>query len=185
MKNGHSARLILPDLRYNKDTSSNDEDDHRLMSEDQWLWLEEIMRSSEDSVYLIGSGIQFLTSNRVLRFEVWPVREMERLVKHGVVLISGDVHHAQILTSNCSPFESAPGYNLLEVTTSGITHTCDKNILGMCSPFLDLITPKWIYKTEPIVDYNYMVLKLKEEEDGDLSLQFQLKGDEQRTFQTL
>mmetsp|Transcript_9262 Transcript_9262/g.15577 ORF Transcript_9262/g.15577 Transcript_9262/m.15577 type:complete len:87 (+) Transcript_9262:735-995(+) len=81
MKNGHSARLILPDLRYNKDTSSNDEDDHRLMSEDQWLWLEEIMRSSEDSVYLIGSGIQFLTSNRVLRFEVWPVREMERLVK--------------------------------------------------------------------------------------------------------
>lgn len=74
-----------------------------------------------------------IPSNRLVKVEVWPKQELERLItivkrnkKSGVMILSGDVHHAQFLSSNCDIF----GYPLLELSTSGLTHTCDKNIFG-------------------------------------------------------
>ena len=42
--------MILLDVRYNR----NDED---LLEQNQWDWLDELLRTTNDTVYLIGSGI--------------------------------------------------------------------------------------------------------------------------------
>jgi hypothetical protein len=49
--------------------------------------------------------------------------------KPGTLLLSGDVHYAEILN---------PVQDLYEVTSSGITHACTKHIYGpLCKPLLD------------------------------------------------
>lgn len=42
--------MILLDVRYNR----NGED---LLGQDQWEWLDELLRTTDNTVYLIGSGI--------------------------------------------------------------------------------------------------------------------------------
>jgi alkaline phosphatase D len=141
----------MPDLRYYRDSKNNN-----LLSENQWEWLEQIFKNSDDQIYFLVSGIQLLASNRIFNFEKWPKKELKRLIdliqkykKNGVVLISGDVHHAQFLSSNCNPFFGS--YKLLEITTSGLTHTCNKNIFGFCDQVLDILSPRTFYKSMPIV----------------------------------
>lgn len=48
----------------------------------------------------------------------------------GLVLISGDVHFAELLSTQ-PPTEDAPR-EVLEVTSSGMTHTCTQTALGAC-----------------------------------------------------
>ena len=45
-----SIRVILLDVRYHKTRSE-------LLGEAQWQWLENIFKTSNNTVYLIGSGI--------------------------------------------------------------------------------------------------------------------------------
>jgi len=42
--------------------------------------------------------------------------------KGNIVLLSGDVHHANVFHSPCA---SLTGYNLVEFTSSGMSHTVD------------------------------------------------------------
>ena len=60
---------------------------------------------------------------------------------------------------------------MTELTTSGLTHTCDKNIFGMCDGFLAMISPRFMYKSEPIVDYNYGIVNVDEK-----SITLEIKG---------
>ena len=56
------------------------------------------------------------------------------------------------------------------MTTSGITHTCDRNVLGYCKEYMDLTTPRsfnWKSKKgsgrsggEPIIECNYGVISI-------------------------
>lgn len=49
----------------------------------------------------------------------------------GALLLSGDVHYAEIL--------NAPAAGLVEVTSSGLTHVCTKHIYGaICKPLLQI-----------------------------------------------
>jgi hypothetical protein len=55
---------------------------------------------------------------------LWPSKQkvFELITKHqksGVILLSGDVHFTQFYHTNC---KSLTGYNVPEVTTSGLSH---------------------------------------------------------------
>ena len=133
------------------------------MSEQQWSWLESVFSETNDDAYLLISGVQAIPSNRLLNAEHWPRPELQRLIdllhKHqvpGFMIISGDVHHAQVLSSQCNLL----GYPLIEVTTSGLTHTCNKNALGKCKLVMDTITPKHWAVTEPFIELNYLTVKV-------------------------
>ena len=93
-------KIILPDLRINKNKSS-------LMSDSQWDWLDNELKSNE-TFTIIGSGIQFLPFDRNIWLEVWSPKDRERFVnllhknkKSGVLLISGDIHCGQLMKTYC------------------------------------------------------------------------------------
>jgi hypothetical protein len=44
----------------------------------------------------------------------------------GLLLLSGDVHFAELLTTRGRPGEA------VEMTTSGMTHSCSHTAMGMC-----------------------------------------------------
>ena len=96
----------------------------------QWAWLERTLRESNADFHAIVSSIQVLTSNPVV--ESWGHFPMakRRLLKllsdtdpSGPVLLSGDVHHAELSTATVVRGGEATS-ELMEVTSSGLTHTC-------------------------------------------------------------
>jgi alkaline phosphatase D len=103
--NGYkSFKLILLDARYNK--RGYLDDDTRILSENQWIWLENELKSEETFTFIV-SGIQILPFNRFLT-ESWYSKDREKLFnligklsKSGVVLISGDVHFGQMYKTFC------------------------------------------------------------------------------------
>lgn len=121
--------------------------DVKMLSDSQWNWLEEQLGLNNDddgddddgppSVYIIGSSIQVLTTNPAI--ESWGHYPRERLrllqllnnkIQQGsaVVLLSGDVHHGEILDSSQSlrvknrQWDESSG-RIIEVTSSGLTHS--------------------------------------------------------------
>jgi len=119
---GKKIKIILLDVRYFRNSSDD------ILGEDQWKWLESEFSTSDAQLHFIGSGSQVLPSDKPW-IEKWadfpsdPQSRLFRLInKHkvpGVVLLSGDVHHSEILRSNCSEI----GHPIYEVTASGMTHS--------------------------------------------------------------
>ena len=75
--------------------------------------------------------------HRIFNTERWHDNEVQKLYsviqkyeKSGVIFLSGDVHHAQFVSTQCRMKDI--GYELFEVVTSGLTHTCDRNLEGNC-----------------------------------------------------
>ena len=116
----------------------------------QWTWLEEQLQQSKAQVHVIVSSIQVLTTNPVV--ESWGHFPKERmrllsLLSHlegSVILLSGDVHHGEILKAYgtnrgqeaADTFSTEGG--LLEVTSSGLTHSCSEPFYGpLCAPILE------------------------------------------------
>jgi hypothetical protein len=66
--------LILMDVRYEQTKEST-------ISETQWAWLENVLAKHglEDDLIVIGSGIQFLMSNRIVNVEHWKPKEILRI----------------------------------------------------------------------------------------------------------
>jgi alkaline phosphatase D len=113
-----------------------------VLGEEQWAWLEQELRGSTASAHLIVSSIQVLTSSPVV--ESWGhfPSARERLLRllaetrpAGAVLVSGDVHYAELAGTRAAPPSvrkprraastvPPPGAELLEVTSSGLTHAC-------------------------------------------------------------
>ena len=134
---------------------------HALLGAAQWDWLEAQITDSgrhhhrEDdndqpgssSVLIVVSSIQVLSTNPVM--ESWGhfPAERRRLVEllmraqHqwglSVVLLSGDVHHAELLDPLAST-TTHPAQTFVEVTSSGLTHDCSAHIYGaLCRPLLE------------------------------------------------
>ena len=69
------------------------------------MWLENVLAKHglEDDLIVIGSGIQFLMSNRIVGAEHWKPKEILRITQMfnkvlgeeagKVIFLSGDVHH--------------------------------------------------------------------------------------------
>lgn len=108
--------------------------------------------SSSPNVILIVSSVQVLTTNPAM--ESWGQfpRERDRLIellaqtrrthKNTVVaILSGDVHHGEILSPQPNDNNNIDAAPFLEVTSSGLTHDCSKHIYGIiCRPLLNLFS---------------------------------------------
>lgn len=95
-----SYKILLPDLRFELTADE-------MMSEETWQWLENELRSNETFIF-IGSSVQFLPANRLNYFETWILKERQRLVelinktkRSGVIILSGDVHFAEVMKTPC------------------------------------------------------------------------------------
>lgn len=100
-----------------------------LGSEAQWQWLEAELTNSSAAAHLILSSVQVLTSSPI--FESWGhfprsrtrlLSLLQRSKPAGALLLSGDVHFAELLGGRRS--------GLLEVTSSGLTHSCNDGLIG-------------------------------------------------------
>ena len=116
------VHVILLDNRYHMNPDTWD-----IFGEEQFSWLEYILAHTQANVTLICSGIQVLPERKYFTLEEFQWKNKQRLFSHiksikkpGVIFLSGDVHFAQTYQTRCS---SLTGYNLLEVTSSGMTHT--------------------------------------------------------------
>lgn len=107
-----------------------------VLGEEQWSWFQKELVNSEAQLHVVVSSIQVLTTNPVV--ESWGhfPHERQRLLRLlkdrrdvPTVLLSGDVHHAEVI----EPFPDT----LMEVTSSGLTHSCTKPFYGgLCEPLL-------------------------------------------------
>ncbi len=141
-KGNHSIHIINLDTRYFRDTiqkvyffdsltkrrvyryEPNQEGD--MLGQAQWTWLEEQLKNTDASLYIINSSVQLISEEH--RFERWAAlpkaqQRLYDLLKHfpnkKVIVISGDRHIAELSKRN---FADLP-YPLYDFTASGLTHT--------------------------------------------------------------
>lgn len=121
---GQRVKIYLLDDRYFATPPKQEDSD--LLGEAQWQWLQDELRASDAQVNLIVSGIQILPEDH--RYEKWAnfPRSRQALLDFlrkeeipGVIFASGDRHiHELSLKSDADT-----AYPLLEITTSGLTHS--------------------------------------------------------------
>jgi alkaline phosphatase D len=121
---GGRLKLLLLDTRFNRDPYGPEGD---VLGEAQWRWLEEQLSASSAQAHLVGSSIQVLPTEH--RSESWSrfprarARLLSLLAERSaapVVLLSGDRHFAEISEL------LHEGRRLVEVTSSGLTHSWEK-----------------------------------------------------------
>lgn len=116
-----------------------------ILGAEQWNWLESALAASQADVHLVVSSIQIVTCNPIV--ESWghfPLAKsrlldiFRRYDPPGLLLISGDVHHAEISSVQYTRADGQRG-RWFEVTSSGLTHTCQDNIITghVCPLMLD------------------------------------------------
>jgi hypothetical protein len=159
--------------------------DGDLLGDEQWRWLESILlppKESDDSYdfNVIISSIQVLTTNCIV--ESWghfpkSKKKLLDLIARsklkGLSILSGDVHHGEISISDSqsSSSSSSSSSSIVEVTSSGLTHSCSNcnistdncspNELSLCKIILDTFhrhreTPNSYYT---LPNYGYMYVK--------------------------
>ena len=170
-KSYKSIRVILLDVRYEK--SAWVDKDRDMLGEEQWKWFEEVLTKANETFILIASGTQILPFDRLFS-EAWLPEGRTRLFnllrkvkKNGVLLLTGDIHNAQILRTPCVIPEI--GYPLYEITSSGLGHYCKPN----CDLIIDHILPSYYKYTPTINYYNYAQLDFdwgKRKEDSKVTI---------------
>jgi len=108
-------RLLVVSLGYCEDY------DGSFLGEEQWKWLEGVLRTSKATHHILVSSVQVLTSNPMV--ESWGhfPSELRRLIgllkktiPSNLIILSGDVHFAEALGSRG---------DIIELTSSGLTHS--------------------------------------------------------------
>jgi alkaline phosphatase D len=143
-----SVAIYLLDVRTNRSPNTKHglldsaQYDCDLLGEEQWKWFEEAIGRSTAAVNIVVQGIQVHahrvgTPDMVENWANYPTsqhRLYQAMLQEHVqapLLVSGDVHHAQLLRKDCQRMPSNKGNLkkhsdntrvLLEVTTSGMTH---------------------------------------------------------------
>ena len=130
-------KLILLDNRYFKSEYApkpyNDpyppDYEGTVLGEQQWNWLENLLKNSTADVHLIASGIQVLSPNH--RFEKWInyPNEYQRLIRllqtytvKNPIVLSGDRHMSELSQKDI-------GYTVLyDATASGMTEALTNNL---------------------------------------------------------
>ena len=131
------VKLILLDNRYFKSEYApkpyNDpfppDYEGTILGEQQWIWLETLLKNSTADIHIIASGIQVLSPNH--RFEKWQnyPNEYKRLIEllqtysvKNPIVISGDRHMSELSQKEI-------GYTTLyDVTASGMTEALTYNL---------------------------------------------------------
>ena len=132
-----------------------------MLGEEQWLWLKSELEAGDAKYHVIVSSVQVLTSNPLV--ESWGHYPLEKgrllsLLREtnppNLVLLSGDVHHAEL---------SGLG-NLLEATASGMTHSCASPWYGFTCPIMLDSFPSHRINGFYSTEQNYGVLRFHHEE---------------------
>lgn len=135
---GKVTQIISLDTRYHRSPLDRRKVDKRkkyfpvtdpkatILGAEQWAWLEAELKKPAD-LRIIVSSIQIISSEHI--YEKWQNIPAERkrfleLLKScdtkRVVLLSGDRHLAEL--SRLTPEETGLNYDLIEMTSSGLTH---------------------------------------------------------------
>ncbi|WP_375578904.1 alkaline phosphatase D family protein [Marivirga tractuosa] len=177
----HTIRVILLDARYHRDDLERinrvykKNEEGTILGEKQWNWLNNELSDDEVSLYIIASGIQFISEEHA--YEKWANFPQERqklfdLVQEkqpsAALLLSGDRHIAEISRIKLEGIK----YPLIDVTSSGLTHTWKEE-------------PKEInqHRIGNIVNsLNYGLVKIEETENG-LRVISEIRGKDQELYQ--
>lgn len=121
-----SLTAVFAFRRYHKDPYDTVDGD--FLGPAQWQWLERELATTDAAFNVIVSGVQALPTDRFFGGEQWHrfARQRERLLNtllqssaKGVILLSGDVHFAEINQVQCHDYRNL----IIEITSSGLTHS--------------------------------------------------------------
>jgi hypothetical protein len=136
-----SNKTPWPDTFPERFSNSNAGD---FLGEEQFKWLETAIGRSHAAVNIVVTGVQvhaerFYAGDIVENWNGFPHaqhRLYQALLQSNVqapILISGDVHHAQLLRKDCRRRDSkTPIRPLYEITTSGMTHSWGSTQSSVC-----------------------------------------------------
>ena len=123
-----------------------------VLGEEQWQWLDRVLgQSSHENaqITLIVSSIQVFSSSPVM--EGWAAfprartRLLDLITLHmpkGLLFLSGDVHHAELIglgggvVHSVEKRQDGKGDMIIEVTSSGLTHSCTTPFFGFMCPYI-------------------------------------------------
>ena len=118
------VEVFLLDARTFADYSAKDPNEHRLLGDDQWQWLEESLRKSSAPFKVLATGMIWNGAVRPGKRDHWGnyPRERDKLFRFlgqhsigGVVLVGGDVHRSRVVRHATT---DSVGYPLTEFITS-------------------------------------------------------------------
>jgi len=136
-----------------------------ILGDEQWRWLNNTLAEPSAADFtVIVSSVQVFTSNPIV--ESWghfpraKTRLFNLLQQHrppGLVFLSGDVHHAELsratqqqlrLAHEGAPFVTE-GFEreIVEITSSGLTHTCSDSLL---TRYICPLMLKYAYNYGPV-----------------------------------
>ncbi len=133
-KKDKQVKIILLDTRYFRDSLVRIDKVYQvnatgtILGEAQWKWLEEELKNSTAAIHIIGSSIQTLSEEHA--YEKWAnfpkdrarlLKMLEDLKIKNPILLSGDRHIGEL-----SRWQSEGGYQLYDLTSSGLTHSWDR-----------------------------------------------------------
>ena len=125
-KKDKTVRFIILDLKYNQDSFLK-KGENDMLGEEQWTWLEKVLKTNKEALTFICASNQILPNDRFI-MKKWYAESRKKLFdligkykKSGVIFLTGGLGFSQILKTFC-PLEEI-GYNLYEFTSSGLGHT--------------------------------------------------------------
>lgn len=141
-----------------------------VLGEDQWRWLEGLLVNGPvPTATVVVSSIQVLTSNPIV--EGWGHypearrRLLDLLGKHrpkGSLILSGDVHFAELSgTFNARVDGSTTMSAPLEITSSGLTHTCHDLAGSICERVLSFFSEHRPHPDDFYAGLNFGALQFK------------------------
>ncbi|CAG9313596.1 unnamed protein product [Blepharisma stoltei] len=136
IENGKKIKVILLDDRTYLDPPGPDSDN---LGEIQWEWLKNELDDKAD-LYLVMNGLQINVEDRITVTEKWFEKGRKRMLdildsKPGVILVTGDVHHSEILKIDCY------SYPIYEIVSSGLTHSVNTQYGFLTSLYLEACYP--------------------------------------------
>lgn len=158
-----NIKVILLDVRYHRDAwpwhlgaKNNSWEEGDILGEEQWKWLERELLVKDDQVdlTLIVSGIQILPIVMMAetKHETWYhfhncrqklFNTIHTLSTKPILLLSGDVHYAELSEETCIEVHDDGGtdsdgvntFRLIEFTSSGLTHAWAGSPLNWPKPY--------------------------------------------------
>lgn len=146
-----------------------------ILGKDQWKWLERqlLAARSEATFTILVSSIQVLSTNPLI--ESWghfpaAKRRLYSLIEQtrapGLILLSGDVHFAEISGTSFDADEVRPNQyttsSIVEITSSGLTHSCtDAWYSGLIKIPLESYASHRIREHSIYLEKNFGLLKME------------------------
>lgn len=160
-----TIRFIVLDVKYEKEGDIfNGRFSGDILGKDQWEWLEDTFNRTTETFTFIISSIQVLPFDR-LYTDSWNPSSRKRLFNligkyrlNGVVLLSGDVGFAQFTRTKC--IIPQIGYNLYEITSSGMSNDFNYNFGFLRKLFYEKILPHDYHISDIYNGYNFGEIKI-------------------------